>query len=90
MNKNIVDKEIRHTVEHNAQTDEKKIIKIPEGTKIHEGNRGQSKNDEEIIIFLQNALVAVVMVIPVQYPEKAVHHVLVYNPGGAFHGNKNT
>src|SRR5690606_18462682 len=88
MNKNIMYKKIRHSVQHYAQSDKEQIIEVVQRTEVHQGNGWQGKNHKEIVVLFKSALIAMVVVVPVQNPQKAVHHVFMDNPGCSFHQYK--
>ena len=88
VDKNIVHKKICHTVQHNTQSDKEHIVEILQRAKVHQGNGGQGKNHEKPIVFFQFAFVAVIVMISVQKPQKAMHHILVNNPSSSFHSDE--
>lgn len=88
VNEDIVHQKIGNAVEGNAEADVKQIIEFPNRTKVHQRDRRQGEDDKKVIVFFHGTFVAVVVVIPVQYPEKSMHHVFVDEPGSSFHGDK--
>jgi len=85
VDKNIVHEKVSHSVQHNAQSDVKQIIEVFKRTKVHQSDRWYGKYDKEVVVLFKNALIAVVVMVPVQKPKETVHNIFVDNPGCPFH-----
>lgn len=88
VDKDVMYKKIGHTVQRNPHTNVKIDIEAISTTKIHEKNGRNGKNNKEIIVFFQRRIAAVIVMVPVQRPQEAMHNVLVNEPGKAFHHKK--
>src|SRR5690554_3299728 len=88
MDEYIMYKKIGHPVQHDAQPDKKQVVVTLKRSEIHQCYGGYGENDKEIIVLLHNAFIAMVVVVPVQHPQKPVHHVFVDKPRCPFHGYK--
>jgi hypothetical protein len=88
----LVDDDIMHNkisqaISHDAETDRLQIPSVSISTEKDEQHTGNSKYDKEEIVLLKESRFYLV-VVPVQVPEKAVHHIAMRKPGNAFHDNE--
>jgi len=88
MDENIMYEKISHSIQRNSNGNIKVDIKIMNGSVIHQDNRWNCKNGEKIIVPFHMTFIAVVMMIPVKRPQKAMHDVFVDAPGHSFHHKK--
>lgn len=88
VNENVVHQKIREPVNRDSQSYPKKGIIALQHAKKQSGNTRQSKNEEEKIIVLKEAVGFLFVVIPMQIPQKTVHDVFMREPGHPFHAEK--
>jgi hypothetical protein len=87
VNDDIVHNKISQAVCHDAEANSLQIPAVSISTEKDEQHTGNSEYDKEEIVLLKESRFNLVMV-PVQVPEKAVHHISMRKPGNAFHDNE--
>jgi hypothetical protein len=90
VDQDIVNKEVGHTVQEDAQPDIEKVVEALLASEIKQRDGWQGKNYEEQVIPFKISCIAVVMMIPVQDPKAAMHDIFMNDPGCAFHQKKCT
>jgi len=89
MNEDVVHHKIGKAVKRDAQAYiNEESPRLIEGACRKEGHGETRKNDEKGIVALKEIFLVFVVVVVVQYPQKSVHHILVCEPGNAFHGDE--
>ena len=80
----IVHEEIRNAISHDAEADGLHHPALVKSAEINEQHTWYGEDHEEgIVLFKESRLW--LMMVPVQIPKKPMHHILMGEPGHAFH-----
>ena len=88
MYKNIMYKEVGHSIDGYSQAYPKQVIIAGLHSKEKCGYTRDSKNEKEKVIVLKEAGGLLVVMIFMQRPQQTVHYEFVSKPGNAFHSKE--
>jgi hypothetical protein len=80
---------ITKSVKCDSKSNEKQIIDSALNSVVKKDDTGNGKNDKKDVIAFKNVLVFGLVMIGMEIPHQAVHHVFMSEPGDTFHEKKN-
>jgi hypothetical protein len=88
VDENIMHREIGKSVQRDAKSYPEQKIKTGLHAKKESGDARRCKNQEKEVVMFKPAFGLFVVMVFVQYPQRAVHDIFMREPGHEFHKNK--